>query len=428
MSLNESNEAKIICQMLISNSIIPSITLTQDHFKDHLCRKAFNEIQAQYTKHGGVSNEALYDIGLEYDWVYEVRNLIPTSANFPFFEQKIKASYQHDYEQRLLEESVQRFESGEGIIPFLEEKITNFTAQTGTFSDTNLQDVLLSAQTDIEQRIARGGALPGITTGIGRLNAMIHGWEKRQYYIIGARPSDGKTAFGINCVLSAAKGGFRPGFITAESSVKEIGRRIFARESRIDASRIAMGRLGPKDTEELINAGSRLVEKNVVFYDEPNPTIETVERKAREWKRRENVDIIFIDYVQIIQGGKGDSQHQKLADISLRLKALARTLDIPIVCMAQLIRGAADRKPMESDVAGTDQITRDADGIILIYHERNSFGQIVESQLIVAKARDGKKGICGVTFEGQFLSFSDEVVKKDEPAAEEKKEDKGLFD
>jgi replicative DNA helicase len=405
--MHESNEAKIICQMLLDNSIIPSLTLTEEHFTDHLCRKAYGEIQRQYSRHGGASKDCLLDIGLEYQWISDVLFILPTAANFSFFEKKIKAAYQKEFERRLVQHSVDILEGRAGgkVVEYLEKEITEFSASVGEFKDSTLQDVLYTALEDIEARAAKGGELPGITTGILKLNAMIHGFEDRQYYIIGARPSDGKTAFGTNCVLAAARAGKKVGFITAESSVKEVGRRIYAQEAKIDASRIAMGNIDMIDAGALTDAGARLNPRNVVFYDEPNPTIETVERKAREWKRRNWVEIIFLDYIQIIQGGRGDSFHERLADVSLRIKALARKLEIPMVCMAQLTRGAADRKPMESDIAGTDQITRDADGIILIHHERNDQNEIEYSQLIVAKARDGKKGICNVKFHGEFLSF-----------------------
>jgi len=404
------SEATLICQMILDNSIIPSVTVTEQHFSDFRCKQAFNEIQRQYTVNGGATKDCLVDLGMDYEWIRETVNLVPASANYRFFEQKIKASFKSSFQKRIIgmaSDMINGLQDGDPI-EFLEKEITGFASEMQEYKTKQLKDVLYAGLSDIEARVNLGGELPGITSGLSKVDAHISGFQKRQYYIIGARPSDGKTAIGINFMLEAAKSGKTAGFISAESASEEIGRRIFSREGRIDATRISLGTLHPSDFAGLQVVGQDLSKHSILFYDEPNPMIETVERKAREWKRRDGLDILFIDYVQIIQGGKGDNLHERIADVSLRIKALGRGLGIPVVCMAQLTRTKENRKPMSSDIAGSDQITRDADGILLIHHNRDEeTNRVKNSMIIIDKARDGLKGIVPVRFEGEYLNFRD---------------------
>ena len=403
-------ERTLICQMLLDNSIIPSVTLAEQHFSDYRCKQAFNEIQRQYTLNGGATKDCLIDIGLDYEWVSSVSNLIPTAANFRFFEQKVKGEFKAGFQKRIIAMAA---DMANGVtdgdpIEYLEKEITGFSSEIQEYKTQHLKDILNEGLKDIEARYHLSGNLPGITSGLALVDSHLCGFQDRQYYIIGARPSDGKTAIGINFLLEAGKAGKVSGFISAESASQEIGRRIYAREGRIDASKISLGLLSPADFSGLLDTGNRLSKEKILFYDEPNPKIETVERKAREWKRRNHLDILFIDYIQIIMGGVGLAKHEQIADVSLRIKALARGLSIPIVCMAQLTRTKEGRYPQSGDVAGSDQITRDADGILLIHHDREEeTNQIITSKIIIDKARDGKKGIVPVKFEGEFLNFKD---------------------
>lgn len=405
---DQSAERSLICQMLLDNTIIPSITVSGHQFTDSYCVTAFGEIQRQYTLHGGANKDCLLSIGMDYNWVIETSEYVPTSANFQFYEKKIRDAYKMAFERRLVataNDMAAGILDGD-VIKYLEEQITDFSADLTEYKTISMSQVMRSGLDDIERRYKLKGELPGISTGLSELNSMILGFQKRHYYIIGARPSDGKTAIGINFLLDAAKDGKVAGMISAESAVQELGLRISAREARIDASFLALGLLKQADFGSLMDAAGRISNYKILFYDEPNPRIETIERKAREWKRRNGLEILFIDYVQIIQGGVGDSFHERIADVSLRLKAIARNLDIPVVCMAQLGRANADKMPTASDIAGSDQITRDADGIILLHHERDKeTNHITESRIIVDKARDGKKGVMKVIFEGEYLNF-----------------------
>ena len=151
-----------------------------------------------------------------------------------------------------------------------------------------------------------------------------------------------------------------------------------------------------------------------VFYDEPSIRIEILERKAREFVRRNNIQILFIDYIQYIEGGEGSVKHERKANVSTRLKALARRLNIPVVAAAQLKNYGRDRRPTKDDIAETDQIYRDADGIVIIHHEIDEDTEkILNSELIIAKARDGQRGIIPVVFDGEYLNFREKSSRQD---------------
>jgi len=268
----------------------------------------------------------------------------------------------------------------------------------------NARDYAETALAIIEERYKKNGQLPGITTGLGKLDDVMLGFEDRKLYVIGARPSQGKTALLLNF---ADRCNVDCGFISAESGKQELMNRIFSINGRIHTQRLTSGSMSTSDFSRLTDAMVAVTQRNMYIYDEPNMGIDTVILKAREMKRRFDIKILYIDYLQCIRGDQRKRVHEQVADISKALKALARSLDIPVVVSAQLRRDSEGNRPLLSDFSDSTQIERDADVAVMIFNYRDPKNKDadVKTYLLVEKNRDGRTGDLRVVFNKQYLRF-----------------------
>ncbi|WP_298503708.1 DnaB-like helicase C-terminal domain-containing protein [uncultured Sphaerochaeta sp.] len=259
----------------------------------------------------------------------------------------------------------------------------------------------------LEARI-KSKKIPGHATGYPILDSCIGGLQKTRLYYVGARPSQGKSTLLMNLVVNCNV----PCIIfSAESSKSEFADRMIIREKRINSSQYYNGTLTKDDAKKVVEASSELYDRNyIIIHDEPNIPLSRLVQIARDAKRYNKVEAIFIDYVQLLVfHDQSRPKNEQVSEISKLLKQLARELDVPVICAAQLRRDAEGKKPQLSDFSDSTQLERDADVAIMIYHidKKEGSDNNRETFLLIEKNRDGRLGYIRMNYHPEFMLFEE---------------------
>ena len=257
---------------------------------------------------------------------------------------------------------------------------------------------------------------PGYSTGLRDLDKKINGLNKSDLIIIAARPGMGKTTIALNLVANVAKKtGKTVAFFSLEMSREQLGTRLLANESFVDANKLITGRLNTEDWEKIGVAAAALARTDIRVDDNPAITVAEMNSLCR---RLDNLGLIVVDYLQLMTGAggtqaKGENRVQIVGDISRALKIMAKELDVPVICLSQLSRaaeGRTDKRPMLSDLRESGAIEQDADQVILLYRDDYYNPNTEEKNICecnVAKNRHGEPGVVKVAWMPQFFTFSD---------------------
>jgi replicative DNA helicase len=280
-----------------------------------------------------------------------------------------------------------------------------------------LSDLVDSGYQLIEQLQEHKGVVTGVPSGFVDLDEMTSGFQKSDLIIVAARPAMGKTSFVLNVALnSALAAGRSVGVFSLEMSKEQLFMRVLTAEARVDAHRFRGGFLGEQDYARLVDAFARLHEAKVFIDDTPSVGILEMRAKARRLKLEHGLDMLVVDYLQLMQGrGKFDNRQQELASISRALKILAKELNIPIIALSQLSRATesrGDHRPQLSDLRESGALEQDADVVMFIFREEmyqhdGERDPNVEgtAEIIVGKQRNGPTGTARLAFLKQYTRF-----------------------
>lgn len=215
--------------------------------------------------------------------------------------------------------------------------------------------------------------MAGVPSGLDKLDKLLGGFHRSDLIIVGARPSVGKTAWAISCALNAANRGFKVGFISTEMSIVQVGMRVASLISTIPASVMRDSSFDEKDWPKL-TAGTMLISKLPFYvFDKPVCKVSDIAMQARAWKSNKGLDILFVDYLTRLKPeNSSDNKVIAVGNIATDLKTLARNIDIPVVCLAQVSREAdktSDKKPNMSHLRDSGVIEQEADQILMLYRE-----------------------------------------------------------
>ncbi len=280
-----------------------------------------------------------------------------------------------------------------------------------------LSDLVGTSYQLIERLQAHKGLVTGIPSGFVELDEMTSGFQKQDLVIIAARPSMGKTSFVLNVGLNAAiAAGKTIGVFSLEMSSEQLFIRMLTSEARIDAHRFRGGFLRDADYERLTTASARLHDAKVFIDDSPGLGLLEMRAKARRLKLEHGLDLLVVDYLQLMQGrGRFENRQQELASISRSMKILAKELDVPILALSQLSRapeGRTDHRPQLSDLRESGALEQDADLVLFIYREE-MYAQEAErrpeveglAEIIIGKQRNGPVGTARLAFLKQYTRF-----------------------
>lgn len=259
------------------------------------------------------------------------------------------------------------------------------------------------------------GKCLGVDAGYKDLNKILGGFQKSDLVILGARPAMGKTAFALNIATKCAVKFNKPvAIFSLEMSKQQLDERLLGALGCTDLQKIREGNLNNKDWERLTKAFDMLSKSPLYVNDEPYLTPQILKRRARRLKREKDIQLIIIDYLQLMAGDRRtENKQQEVSEISRQLKLLARELDIPIIALSQLSRGLEarqDKRPIMSDIRESGAIEQDADVIMFLYRDEyyneNSQDKNI-AEVIISKHRKGATGTVKMYYHKEFCAFAD---------------------
>lgn len=263
-----------------------------------------------------------------------------------------------------------------------------------------------------EKAYRNGGKLPGITTGLVELDEILGGWHDSDLTIIGGRPAMGKTAFLLGLVEAAADAGLPVGLISAEQPTLQIGVRRMSLASGVGAAVIRSGQFADEDWGRLGVGMGKAKDRPMWIYDRSAVTLDELVGIARKWKHQHGIRALFVDYAQRITV-PGADRITEVASVARGLKNLARDLQIPVVSLAQVKAAVdsrtGDKRPTAGDLANSDELTREADQILMLYRDevynRNTSDRGV-AEVLIEKNRHGPTGFKKVAFLSETMRFA----------------------
>jgi replicative DNA helicase len=281
-----------------------------------------------------------------------------------------------------------------------------------------LRDLVQSSFATIEKLQQHKGMVTGVPTGFVDLDEMTSGLQPSDLVLVAARPSMGKTSFVLNVAQHVGiHTDMTVGFFSLEMSKEQLFMRMLTSEARIDAHRFRSGYLSEKDYGRLSHALGTLAEARVFIDDTASIGVLEMRAKARRLQAEHGLNLLIIDYIQLMQGrGRFESRQQELASISRSLKGLAKELNVPIVALSQLSRAPetrSDHRPQLSDLRESGALEQDADVVMFIFREdqyRTSEGQPNQdaagiAEIIVGKQRNGPTGVAKLAFIKEHTRF-----------------------
>lgn len=263
-----------------------------------------------------------------------------------------------------------------------------------------------------EEAYENGGKLPGITTGLAALDAILGGWHNSDLTIIGARPAMGKTALMVGLAEASAEAGIVTGVFSAEQPAAQIGVRRLALASGVGAAQIRAGQFSEDDWGKLTAGLKRAAMRNLRIYDRSAITLDELIGVARKWKHAHGIGVLFIDYAQRITV-PGVDRVTEVSAIARGLKNLARDLHIPVISLAQVkaeVERRDDKRPNAGDLANSDELTREADQILMLYRDevyRRDSPDAGIAEILVEKNRHGPTGFKKLAFMAETMRFAD---------------------
>ena len=301
------------------------------------------------------------------------------------------------------------------ILDYAESGIFEISQKRQKGQYSHIKDVLLTNIEIIDKASKLDGGLTGVTTGFKYLDNMTSGLQRSDLIILAARPAMGKTAFALSLALNAAvKGKASVMVFSLEMSKEQLGQRLLSMESKVGMQALKTGKLERRDWDDINIALDILSKARIHIDDTAGINIMEMKSKCRRLKAEEGLDLVVIDYLQLMNPeGKSDSRTQEISVISRNLKLLARELDCPVLVLSQLSRAPeqrTDHRPMLSDLRESGSIEQDADIVIFLYRDEyyNEDTEAVgECEVIVAKHRSGPTGTVDVTWLGKYTRFAD---------------------
>lgn len=349
-------------------------------------------------------------------YVTEITSSVPTTANLASYikivqekstlRKLIKAS------TSIIEESYNKQGEVENVLDSAEKRIFDI-AEKRTASDFEpLNQVLERGFIEIERLFNNKGEITGVGSGFIDLDAKTSGFQKGDMVLIAARPSMGKTTFALNIAEHAAlREGKSVVIFSLEMSKEQLAYKLLCSEANVDMLKLRTGTLDDKDWENIARATGPLSKAKIYIDDTAGVSIMEMRSKCRRLKVEYGIDLILIDYLQLMSGSSSESRQQEVSEISRSIKALAKEMECPVIALSQLSRAPeqrADHRPMLSDLRESGSIEQDADLVMFLYRDEYYNKETEDKNVgecIIAKQRNGPVGTVKLAWLGQFSKF-----------------------
>jgi replicative DNA helicase len=316
---------------------------------------------------------------------------------------------------RILEQAYNSSESADIVIDKAEKEIFEIAETRSGSEPTALTELVKETYDLLNKRNAEGRTLTGMATGFWQLDEMLSGLQPGEMIIVAARPSMGKTAFALNIAEYMTMDNHQPvAVFSLEMGKQQLAQRLMSSRSGVDAQRMRRNMLSMDEFHRLQEMVSEAEEAPMYIDDTPGLSVLELRAKARRLAIQHDIKAIFVDYLQLMSSPGSESRQQEVSEISRGVKALARELHVPVVCLSQLNRnpeGRESKKPMLSDLRESGSIEQDADVVMMLHREdyynkaNDDFVATNTAQIIIAKQRNGPTGVVELQFDGNTTRF-----------------------
>ena len=362
----------------------------------------------------------LNDIG-GISYITSLSTIVPTTSNVKYYADIVK---EKSVLRKLIKASNEIINLGysgatkiEDVLEQAEKSIFDISQENTSDDFKSINLVLMDAYDMIEKLYTNKSDVTGITTGFKDLNKKINGLQRTDLILIAARPAMGKTAFSLNLVQNAAlKGDASVAVFSLEMSKEQLVQRMLSSQSSVELKKIKTGTLNDNDWPRIIDAMAVLSDAKIHIDDTPGIKISELRSKCRKLKIEKGLDLVLIDYLQLMEGeGNNESRQQEISKISRSLKILAKELNCPVVALSQLSRAPeqrADHRPMLSDLRESGAIEQDADIVMFLYRDEYYHADSESKnigEVIIAKNRHGETGSVELVWLGEVQRFGDKL-------------------
>jgi replicative DNA helicase len=433
-----SAEAGVLGSMIIDPTVIGPVCMflqkSESFFKEEnqVIFRVLTELFESNTPvdamilHSTLKTKNLLDQIGGIDYIKELANAVPTSAHAEYYAAIVK-------EKAMLRSLISActstlrdcYDSGDPAATVLdrgEGRIFEIAQQKVSNQPVPLTDVLHETFEMLDRQ--NGEHFSGVQSGFIELDNLTSGLQRGEMVIIAARPSVGKTAFAMNIVEHVGIDREKScAVFSLEMSKQQLAQRMLCSRSGVDSHKLRRGMLSKQDRDRLSYAVGELAKGQVFIDDTPGLTLMDLRTKARRLKLQHNIELICIDYLQLMEApGKAENRQQEIATISRGVKALARELDVPVLCLSQLNRASESeqRLPRTSDLRESGSIEQDADVVMLLHRESVMHrgdqewadanpDKVNEALVIVAKQRNGPCDTVKLTFlsgQTRFVNYN----------------------
>ena len=302
----------------------------------------------------------------------------------------------------------------EKILENAEQKILSVTLKSNRAVTERISDVLLAAFERIRYNANHPNETSGVPSGFIDLDRVLNGFQAADLILLAARPSMGKTALALNMAAQAARRKKTVVIFSLEMSKMQVGNRLLSTWSGVNSQYLNTGNLNDEDITALVQALDELSELNLYIDDTAGIGLLEMRSKARRIKHEHGLDMIVIDYLQLMQGGRSENRQQEISEISRGLKGLARELNVPVLALSQLSRSVemrAEKKPQLSDLRESGSLEQDADIVMFLYRDeyynRDDADNENLAEVIIAKNRNGPTTSVRLQFNKDTMRFGD---------------------
>jgi replicative DNA helicase len=358
------------------------------------------------------------------DYLLEVANSVPSAASATHYARLVK---EKSVIRQLiaaaggiLQDAYSMPDEPQEVLNTAESRIFSIAQQSEQRHAESLEQLLNDAIEQIEKN--EGRVITGVATGFTDLDEITSGFQPGEMIIVAARPSMGKTALALNIAENMVMSGTPVGMFSLEMSRQQLVQRLLSSRAAVSGHKLRRNMLSESDMQAIIRACDELMQSPFYIDDTPSLSIMQLRAKARRLKQSHDIGAVIIDYMQLMTSGKrAESRQQEVSEISRGIKALARELNVPVICLSQLNRAAEQReghRPRLSDLRESGSIEQDADVVTMLHRETyyhiNDPDWMAENEdkhslaeLIVAKQRNGPTAAIKLTWESKCTRFYD---------------------
>ncbi len=425
-------EQSTLGALILDQEVVTEVVelITEDDFYKEAHKVIYRGIIELYNKNEPVDIVTLSEMlsklgviddigGIEYLSDLTTMGVVTTNAKHyaKIIEEKATLRRLIRASTEIMERGYQGENEANELLDLAEKTIFDISQKKNREGLEPIKEVLLKAYEQIEKLYGSENMVTGVSTGFVDLDSKTSGFQRSDLILVAARPSMGKTAFSLNlCQNAAIKSDGSVAIFSLEMSKEQLVQRMLSAESHIPMGDLRNGKLKEEDWMSLAKAMNTLSNCKIFIDDTPAITVTELRAKCRKLKMERGLDLIMIDYLQLMNGsGKSESRQQEISTISRSLKAIAREMDCPVVALSQLSRAPelrADHRPILSDLRESGAIEQDADLVMFLYRDEYYFPESEKKgigEVIIAKQRNGETGTVELVWLGQYQRFADKA-------------------